>query len=101
MEALITSTVIVALAEIGDKTQLLSFVLAAKLKRKYAIMVGIFVATLTNHTLAGYVGAWLAGLLSPLMLQWIIASSFFAFGLWALRPDTLADRVRTKSAGFF
>ncbi|MBU2498749.1 MAG: TMEM165/GDT1 family protein [Proteobacteria bacterium] len=101
MEALVTSTVIVALAEIGDKTQLLSFVLAAKLKRKYAIMVGIFVATLANHTLAGYVGAWLAGLLSPLMLKWIIASSFFAFGLWVLRPDTLESDPKLHGRGAF
>lgn len=93
MEALFMSTAIVAIAEIGDKTQLLSFVLSAKLKSKYAILAGIFAATLANHTFAGYVGAWLASLISPDMLKWLIASSFFAFGLWALRPDTL-DRDR-------
>jgi putative Ca2+/H+ antiporter (TMEM165/GDT1 family) len=101
MEALVTSIAIVALAEIGDKTQLLSFVLAAKLKRKYAIMVGIFIATLANHTLAGYVGVWLASLLSPVMLKWIIASSFFAFGLWALRPDTLGNDPKLRGRGAF
>jgi len=101
MEALLTSTALVALAEIGDKTQLLSFVLAAKLKRKYAIMIGIFVATLANHTFAGYVGAWLASLVSPAMLKWIIAISFFAFGLWALRPDTLDGDPKLRGGGVF
>ena len=100
MEALFMSTAIVAVAEIGDKTQLLSFVLAAKLKSRYAILAGIFVATLANHTFAGYVGAWLASLVSPDVLKWIIASSFFAFGLWALKPDTLGkdQKLRGRSA---
>ncbi len=101
MEALFMSTAIVALAEIGDKTQLLSFVLAAKLKSKYAILAGIFVATLANHTFAGYVGAWLASLVSPEMLKWIIASSFFAFGLWALKPDTLDQNQKLRGRGAF
>ena len=101
MEALITSTMIVALAEIGDKTQLLSFVLAAKLKRKYAIMVGILVATLANHTFAGLVGAWIAGLFSPTVLKWVIAGSFFAFGLWALRPDRLDSNPKMLGRGAF
>ena len=89
MEALLVSTALVALAEMGDKTQLLSFVLAAKLKRPWPIIAGIFFATLANHFLAGWVGAWLATLVSPATLKWIIALSFFAFGLWALKPDTL------------
>lgn len=88
MEALFFSTLIVTLAEIGDKTQLLSFVLAAKLKRKTPIILGILVATLANHFLAGYVGIWLAGLVSLGTLKWIIALSFFIFGLWALKPDS-------------
>lgn len=101
MEALFTSTAIVALAEIGDKTQLLSFVLSAKLKRKYAIMAGIFAATLANHTFAGYVGAWVASLVSPEALKWIIAISFFAFGVWALKPDTLNGDPRLRGSGAF
>ena len=88
-EAFAVSTALVALAEMGDKTQLLSFVLAAKLKRPWPIVGGIFVATLANHFLAGWVGAWLATLVSPEVLKWTIALSFFAFGLWALKPDTL------------
>lgn len=75
----------------GDKTQLLAFVLAAKLKRKGAIALGILVATLANHFLAGWVGAWLATLVAPQALRWIIALSFFVFGLWALKPDKLDD----------
>jgi len=88
-EAFAVSTALVALAEMGDKTQLLSFVLAAKLKRPWPIIGGIFVATLANHFLAGWVGAWLATLVEPATLKWIVAISFFVFGLWALKPDTL------------
>ena len=101
MEALLTSTFLVAIAEIGDKTQLLSFVLAAKLKRKYTIMAGIFVATLLNHALAASVGAWLASMISPDALNWIVALSFIGFGLWALKPDTLDYEPRIFSAGVF
>ncbi len=89
LEALLVSTALVALAEMGDKTQLLSFVLAAKLKRKLPIAAGILFATLANHFLAGWVGAWLATLVSPQTLRWIVAASFFAFAVWALKPDTL------------
>ena len=76
MEALVVSTSIVALAEMGDKTQLLSFVLAAKLKGRVPIVLGILVATLANHFLAGWIGAWLATLVSPAVLRWTIAASF-------------------------
>lgn len=101
MEALLISTSIVTLAEMGDKTQLLSFVLAAKLKRRLPIILGIFFATLANHFLAGYVGAWLASLVSAQTLTWIIALSFFAFGFWALKPDTLDDDQALRGTGVF
>ena len=101
MEAFLVSTSIVALAEMGDKTQLLSFVLAAKLKRRLPIVLGILVATLANHFLAGWIGAWLASLVSPLVLKWTIAMSFFAFGLWALKPDRLEDDRKLRGAGVF
>lgn len=101
LEALLFSTAIVALAEMGDKTQLLSFVLAAKLKRKVPIALGILLATLANHFLAGYVGTWLASLVSPRTLKWIIALSFFAFGAWALRPDELKEDQKLRGAGVF
>lgn len=101
MEALFFSTVIVAMAEMGDKTQLLSFVLAAKLKRPVPICLGILIATLANHFLAGYVGTWLATLVTPETLQWIVALSFFAFGVWALKPDTLDENRELGEAGVF
>ncbi len=101
MEALLTSTAIVAVAEMGDKTQLLSFVLAAKFKRPWPIVLGILLATLANHFLAGSVGAWLATLVSPQALKWIVALSFIAFGLWALVPDKLEDSPTMPAAGVF
>lgn len=96
MEALFVSTALVALAEMGDKTQLLSFVLAAKLKKPWPIILGIFFATLANHFLAGWVGAWLATLVAPATMKWIIAISFFVFGAWALVPDKF-DATREYS----
>ncbi len=101
MEALLVSTAIVALAEIGDKTQLLSFVLASRLKRRTPIILGILVATLANHFLAGWVGAWLASLVSPTILRWAVAASFFAFGLWALRPDRLEGERELRGRSVF
>lgn len=101
MEALFLSTSVVTLAEMGDKTQLLSFVLAAKLKHRIPIIMGIFFATLANHFFAGYVGAWIASLISPRTLKWVVAISFFAFGLWALKPDKLDDNQKLRGAGAF
>ncbi|MBI2306450.1 MAG: TMEM165/GDT1 family protein [Rhodocyclales bacterium] len=91
MDAFIASTVLVALAEIGDKTQLLSFVLAARLRRPWAIIAGIFAATLANHALAGWVGTWIGSFLSPEALRWTTGGVFIAFGLWTLKPDELDD----------
>ena len=91
MEAFLTSTALVALAEIGDKTQLLSFVLAARLRKPWAIIAGIFVATILNHALAGSVGVWVAQFIPAAWLPWIVGIVFIAFGLWTLKPDTLDD----------
>ena len=91
MEAFLTSTALVALAEIGDKTQLLSFVLAARLRKPWAIIAGIFAATVLNHALAGSVGVWVAEFIPASWLPWIIGIVFIAFGLWTLKPDTLDD----------
>jgi putative Ca2+/H+ antiporter (TMEM165/GDT1 family) len=101
LEALLTSIALVALAEIGDKTQLLSFVLAAKLRRPWAILAGILVATLANHALAGSVGVWLASLVAPSTLNWVVGIAFIAFGLWTLKPDTLEGDPRMLGAGAF
>jgi putative Ca2+/H+ antiporter (TMEM165/GDT1 family) len=101
LEAFLVSTAIVAVAEMGDKTQLLSFVLAARLKQRLPIVLGILVATLANHLLAGWLGGWLAGLVAPATLRWLVAASFLAFGLWALRPDELEERQKLRGAGVF
>ena len=101
MEALLTSTLLVAVAEIGDKTQLLSFVLAARLRRPWAIIAGILVATLANHALAGSVGAWLAQLAGPGVMLWVTGLLFIGFGLWALHPDALHGDPKIHRAGAF
>lgn len=101
MEALLISTVLVAVAEVGDKTQLLAFVLAASLRRPWPILAGILAATLANHTLAAWVGALLAGVVPETVLIWVVGLSFIAFGLWALHPDSLADSPKLHRAGAF
>lgn len=101
MEAFLTSATLVALAEIGDKTQLLSFVLAARLKKSLPIIAGIFVATILNHALAGSVGVWLAQLIAAQWLPWITGAVFVIFGLWALHPDALDDDPKLHRAGAF
>lgn len=97
MEALLTSTLLVALAEIGDKTQLLSFILAARLRRPTAIIAGIFIATMANHALAGWLGAWIATFFTPETLRWIVSGVFIAFGLWTLRPDEFDENEAPKA----
>ncbi len=91
MEALLVSTGVVALAEIGDKTQLLAFILAARFKRPWPIIWGILAATLLNHALAGAVGAWLTSLVSPQVLRWVLGLSFIAMAAWTLVPDKMDD----------
>lgn len=91
MEAFLVSTGIVALAEIGDKTQLLSFVLAARFRRPWPIILGILVATLVNHALAGAVGAWVVRMLGPELLKWVLGLSFVAMAVWMLIPDELDE----------
>lgn len=91
LESLFVPTLIVALAEIGDKTQLLALLLAARFRRPWPIIWGMVVATLANHLAAGAVGNWVAGLLSPALLSWILAASFVAVALWTLVPDKLDD----------
>lgn len=92
MEAFIFSTGVVALAEIGDKTQLLSFVLTAKFRRPLPIALGILVATLINHAAAGALGAWIASLVSPSVLRWAVGLSFLAMAAWVLVPDRLDEK---------
>ncbi|MCX8145070.1 MAG: TMEM165/GDT1 family protein [Azovibrio sp.] len=89
MDAFLMATGIVALAEIGDKTQLLSFLLAARYQRPLPIIAGIFVATLVNHALAGAVGSWLTALLGPETLRWVLGIGFMLMAVWMLIPDGL------------
>ena len=91
MEAFLISTGIVALAEMGDKTQLLSLVLAARFRQPWPIVLGILVATLANHALAGAVGSWVNTLLGPTALRWVLGLSFIAMAVWMLIPDKLDD----------
>lgn len=92
MEPLITSFSMVAIAEIGDKTQLLSFVLATRfLGQHWRVIAGIFVATILNHGCAAAAGDWVAAHVTPELLRWILGLSFLGFAAWALVPDTLDD----------
>jgi putative Ca2+/H+ antiporter (TMEM165/GDT1 family) len=97
MEAFLISTGLVALAEIGDKTQLLAFVLAAKFRKPWPIIGGILVATVFNHAMAGMVGHFLTSVIDPHWLRWGLGISFIAMALWTLVPDKL-DEGDTKLA---
>ena len=92
LEALLVSTAVVAVGELGDKTQLLALILAARYNRPWPIIAGIFVATLVNHAIAGWVGNWVRGVVPPDVMRWLLALSFFAVAAWALKPDKLDDK---------
>jgi Ca2+/H+ antiporter, TMEM165/GDT1 family len=91
LEAFLVSTGVVALAEVGDKTQLLALVLAARYRRPMPIILGILVATIVNHAVAGAVGAWVAALIGPVALRWVLGLSFIAMAIWTLIPDEIDD----------
>jgi len=91
MEAFLVSTGIVALAEMGDKTQLLALILAVRFRKPVPIVLGIFVATIVNHGLAGALGAWLTQVVGPEILRWVLAGSFIAMAVWMLIPDSIDD----------
>ena len=102
MDALLVSTAIVALAEIGDKTQLLAFILAARFRRPWPIVLGILVATLANHAFAAAVGTWLTTLMGPHTLRWVLGLSFIAMAAWTLIPDKFdEDAARLPRLGVF
>lgn len=98
MESFLVSTSVVGLAEIGDKTQLLSLVLAARYRKPVPIVLGVFAATLINHGCSGALGAWLASVISPTIMNWAVVASFALMAVWILIPDKLddADAVSTK-----
>jgi len=99
VDAFLVSTGIVALAEVGDKTQLLAFILAAKFRKPWPIIAGIFIATLANHGFAGAVGAWVTTLMGPDTLRWVLGLSFLAMAVWTLIPDKF-DEEDAKLARF-
>lgn len=102
MDAFLVSTAIVALAEIGDKTQLLAFILAARFRRPWPIVLGILVATLANHAFAAAVGTWLTTLMGPQTLRWVLGLSFIAMAVWTLIPDKLdEDDAKLPRFGVF
>ena len=104
MEAFLISTGVVALAEIGDKTQLLALVLAAKFRKPVPIILGILAATLVNHAMAGAAGAWISAAIGPVAMRWILGISFVAMAAWALIPDKLddeGDRDKAPRFGVF
>lgn len=91
MEALLVSTGVVALAEIGDKTQLLAFILAARFKKPVPIILGILCATVVNHGLAGALGAWITSTVTPEILRWVLGASFIGMAIWTMIPDKIED----------
>ena len=97
MAAFLVSTGIVALAEMGDKTQLLALLLAARFKKPWAIVIGIFVATVINHALAGALGDWVTTVVSPQMLRWLLGASFLLMSIWMLIPDRLKHDAAGQS----
>ncbi|MFT7724616.1 MAG: TMEM165/GDT1 family protein [Roseateles sp.] len=100
MEALLVSTGVVALAEIGDKTQLLAFLLAARFKKPLPIILGILCATVVNHGLAGALGAWITATVPPGAMRWVLGASFLGMAVWTLVPDQL-DEDDTRIAQRF
>lgn len=100
MESLLVSTGVVALAEIGDKTQLLAFILAARFKKPVPIILGILVATLINHGLAGALGAWITSAVTPEILRWVLGLSFIGMAIWTMIPDKIEEE-ETKIAQKF
>jgi putative Ca2+/H+ antiporter (TMEM165/GDT1 family) len=97
-QPLLVSTGVVTLAEMGDKTQLLAFILAARFKKPLPIVAGILVATLVNHGLAGALGAWITSVLSPEVMRWALGLSFLGMAAWTLIPDKIEEE-ETKIAG--
>jgi len=99
MESFLVSTGIVALAEVGDKTQLLAFILAAKFRKPIPIIVGILVATIANHACAGALGSWITSLVAPETMRWVLGLSFIGMAIWTLIPDKF-DEDEAKLAKF-
>jgi putative Ca2+/H+ antiporter (TMEM165/GDT1 family) len=100
IESLLVSTGVVALAEIGDKTQLLAFLLAARFKKPLPIILGILAATIINHGLAGALGAWITASVSPNILRWVLGLSFIGMAVWTLIPDKIEEEESLMAQKF-
>jgi Ca2+/H+ antiporter, TMEM165/GDT1 family len=98
MEAFLISLTTITVAEIGDRTQLLSLVLAARYRQPLPIIAGILCATLANHAAAGFVGVWFGSLLKPRMIEMSVGASMIAMALWTLKPDTLDESAKSTGA---
>jgi putative Ca2+/H+ antiporter (TMEM165/GDT1 family) len=98
MEAFLVSITTISVAEIGDRTQLLSLVLAARYRRPWPIIAGILCATVANHAAAGFVGVWFGSLLKPQVLQIVVGVSMIVMALWTLKPDKLDENAGTAGA---
>ncbi|OYZ21254.1 MAG: hypothetical protein B7Y39_09485 [Bdellovibrio sp. 28-41-41] len=99
MDAFLNSFLLVFAGEMGDKTQLLSLVLVTRFKKPWTILLGVLIATVLNHALASWAGAWVASLVEPRTMSWILAVIFFAFGLWILVPDKEEELKESSSRG--
>jgi putative Ca2+/H+ antiporter (TMEM165/GDT1 family) len=100
LQSLLVSTGVVALAEIGDKTQLLAFLLAARFRKPLPIVAGILAATIVNHGLAGALGAWITTHVNPQALRWILGVSFIAMAAWTMIPDEIEEDEEKLAKGF-
>ena len=100
-ESILSSFLLVAFSEMGDKTQLLAFSLAVRFKKPWPILAGIFVATVLNHALASYAGQWFSFALRRDVLGYVLGASFIVFGFWTLKPDTLEDEEKKPRFGAF
>ena len=101
MEAIVTSFLLVAVSEMGDKTQLLAFSLASRYRRPWVVMAGILVATILNHALAASLGTWVSEHVPPRVMAGILAATFIGFGFWTLKPDTLEESKGPSGFGPF
>jgi putative Ca2+/H+ antiporter (TMEM165/GDT1 family) len=101
LETIISSFLLVAASEMGDKTQLLAFSLAARYRRPWTVLGGILLATVLNHLLAATAGSWIAAQVSPRIMAGVLGASFIAFGLWTLKPDTLEEAPGPERFGPF
>lgn len=101
LQAVLSSFALVAVSEMGDKTQLLAFSLAARFKQPWTVMAGIFTATILNHALASSVGAWVSFRVSPFLMACVLTATFIGFAIWTLKPDSLEDKEHSHAYGPF